>query len=180
MMTKHSLIRLFSLFALLLIFSNTFATEFRHSFTITGLGGETGSGSFTWDDTVVANGNPLALGNIISGTLTVTGAAVPGGTQTFELADWTNVFFNLTPDFALQLVILADNGVATLIPPTTNYTVVAQDGAAWVTTLTFTPGATTIANPTPVPLLDGPALIFVVLLIALTGAWQIKRRRLIN
>jgi hypothetical protein len=179
MMTKHSLIRLFSLFALLLIFSNTFATELRHRFTITGLGGETGSGSFTWDDTVVANGNPLALGNLISGTLTVTGGAVPGGSQTFELADWTDVIFTNTPDFAVDLNIQANNGVATLFPQFA-YTALAQDGVAWVTTLTFTPGATTIANPTPVPLLDGPALIFVVLLIALTGAWQIKRRQLIN
>ncbi|MEJ2621444.1 MAG: hypothetical protein P8163_14620 [Candidatus Thiodiazotropha sp.] len=121
----------------------------------------------------------MTLGNIISGSLTVTGAAVPGGTQTFELIDWIDVLFTNTPGFALNLNIQADNGVATLLPQFA-YNTLAQDGAAWISVLTLTPGSTTLANPTPVPLLDRPALIFVVLLIALTGAWQIRRRRLIR
>jgi hypothetical protein len=179
MMTKHSLFRLLTLITLLLMFSNAFAAELRHRFTLTSIGGETGSGYFTWDDAVVANGNPLPLGNIISGSLTITGGATPGGSQTFELADWTSVIFNNTPNFAGNLNIAANNGVSTLtmlIP----YTAVASDGGAWTTNLTFTPGSTTIANPTPVPLLDMPALIFIVLTIALTGLWQINHQRRIN
>ncbi|MCG8486596.1 MAG: hypothetical protein MI756_03925 [Chromatiales bacterium] len=179
MMTKHSLYRLLSLLALLLIVSDAFALERRHSFTLTGTGGETGSGSFTWDDTVVTDGNPLPLGSLISGSLTITGGATPGGTQTFLLADWTNVVFNNTPNFAGDLNIAANNGVATLtilIP----YTALASDGGPWTTNVTFTPGATTIANPIPVPLLDRPALIFIVLMIVLTGLWQLNRQRRLN
>ncbi|MCG7982479.1 MAG: hypothetical protein JAY90_06950 [Candidatus Thiodiazotropha lotti] len=179
MMTKHNIYRLLSLFALLLFISDAFAIELRHSFTFTGTGGETGNGSFTWDDTVVADGNPLPLGNIISGSLTITGGATPGGSQTFTLADWTNVIFTNTPNFAGDLNIAGNNGVATLttlIP----YTALASDGGAWTTTLTFIPGATTMANPIAVPLLDLPALILIVLLIAMTGLWQIKRHRAVN
>ncbi len=179
MMTKHSLYRLLFLLTLLLIVSDAFAIERRHSFTLTGTGGETGSGSFTWDDSVVTDGNPLPLGNLISGSLTVTGGATPGGTQTFLLADWTNVIFNNTPDFAGDLNIAANNGVATLttlIP----YTALASDGGAWTTTLTFTPGATTRAGPVPVPVLDRPALVFILLMVVLSGLWQLNRQRRID
>ncbi|MBV2121636.1 MAG: hypothetical protein KUF74_09295 [Candidatus Thiodiazotropha sp. (ex Ctena orbiculata)] len=179
MMTKHSLLRLISVFALLLVISDAFAIELRHRFSFTGSGGETGSGSFTWDDTVVADGNPLPLGNLISGTLTITGGATPGGSQTFLLADWTNVIFTNTPNFAGDLNIAGNNGTATLttlIP----YTALASDGGAWTTTLTFTPGTTSVANPIAVPLLDLPGLILIVLVIALAGFWQLNRQQPAN
>ncbi|MCG7897974.1 MAG: hypothetical protein JAY99_12130 [Candidatus Thiodiazotropha lotti] len=179
MMTKHNLYRLLTLFALLLIISDAFAIELRHRFTLTGSGGETGSGYFTWDDTVVADGNPLPLGNLVSGSVTITGGATPGGSQTFLLADWTNVIFINTPNFAGDLNIAGNNGVATLttlVP----YTALASDGGAWTTTLTFTPGTTIMASPIAVPLLDLPTLIFIVLVIAITGLWQINRSRTVN
>ncbi|WP_020209167.1 hypothetical protein [Gilvimarinus chinensis] len=74
-----------------------------HSFTITGSNGESGSGSFTWDDTVVANGNPLSLGDIISLTMTISGGNIVGSPTTYSLTDCMGATLENTPDFTASL-----------------------------------------------------------------------------
>ena len=43
-----------------------------HSFTVTGTGGETGSGTLDWDDTVTPPGGSLSLANATSISITIT------------------------------------------------------------------------------------------------------------
>lgn len=174
-MSRVSLFRLSIQLLFLFACVNANAVEMRQNFTLTGDNGETGSGFFTWDDAVILDGNILPLGNVMSGSLTVTGGTTPGGTQTFALGQWTVAILRLTPDFAVDLNISADNG-ATTLGIFNNY----ETDASWGSRLTIVPGATVLANPpaTPqaIPLLDLPGLIIISLLMALTGLWQVKRR----
>jgi hypothetical protein len=175
MMTRVTLFRLLPLLLFLLFCTSADAVEMRQNFTLTGNNGETGTGFFTWDDTVILNGNILPLGNVMSGSITVTGGATPGGTQTYLLGDWTVALLNATPDFAVDLNFSANNGP-------TNLAIfnIYETDASWGSRLTFTPGATVLANPpaTPqaIPLLDLPGLIIISILVAITGLWHIRRR----
>ena len=172
-MTRYTLIRLLSVTLLLTTLGSANAVERRHDFTLTGDGGETGSGFFTWDDAVILDGNNLPFLNVLAGSVTVTGGATPGGTQTFALGDWTNAVLDVTPNFAADINILANNGAESLTP-----TFPYINNTSWGSTLTFAPGATVLANPPrAVPLLDSPGLILISLLIAITGLWQVKRRQ---
>ncbi|MES9850701.1 MAG: hypothetical protein ABW170_02580 [Candidatus Thiodiazotropha sp. L084R] len=174
-MTKVTLFRLFTVVLFLLACANANAVEMRQNFTLTGTGGETGSGFFTWDDAVILDGNILPLGNVLSGSLTVTGGATPGGTETYILGDWTVGILNATPDFAIDLNISANNGATSLAIFNTYET-----DASWGSRLTLVPGATVLANPpanpTAIPLLDFPGLIIISLLLALTGLWHVNRQ----
>jgi hypothetical protein len=172
-MTKLTLSRLLPALVVLLATANLNAVEMRHNFTLTGNNGETGSGYFTWDDEVVLDGNNLPLLSVITGSVTVNGGLTPGGTQTFAFGDWTNAALDLTPDFAADINILADNGAATLTPqfPFINNT-------SWGSVLTFAAGTTVLANPVipqAIPLLDLPGLIIISLFVAAIGLWQIRR-----
>ncbi|MES9985237.1 MAG: hypothetical protein ABW115_17680 [Candidatus Thiodiazotropha sp. 6PLUC6] len=174
-MTRVTLFRLLPAVLFLLVCASANAVEMRQNFTLTGTNGETGSGFFTWDDAVILDGSILPLGSVISGSLTVTGGTTTGGTQTFALADWTVGILRLTPDFAVDLNISANNGVTTLAIFNTYET-----DASWGSRLTLIPGATVLANPPAnpraIPLLDSPGLIIISLLLALTGLWQVKRQ----
>jgi hypothetical protein len=174
MMTRVTLFRVLSIFLFILTCTYSNAVEMRHNFTLTGNNGETGSGFFTWDDAIVLDGNSLITANIISGSVTINGGTTPGGTQTFALGDWGITALDVTPDFALDLNITADNG-ATTLAPFNPY----QANASWGSVITIVPGATALANPpvTPqaIPLLDLPGLIIITLLVAMTGIWQLKR-----
>ncbi|MES9867338.1 MAG: hypothetical protein ABW157_18590 [Candidatus Thiodiazotropha sp. LLP2] len=174
-MTKVTPFRLLTVVLFLLACVNANSVEMRHNFTLTGDNGETGSGFLTWDDAVILDGNNLPFLNVISGSLTVNGGTTPGGTQTFAIGDWTNAVLNLTPNFAADINILANNGAESLTPafPYIN-------NASWGSTLTFAPGATVLATPPAapraIPLLDSPGLIIISLLLALTGLWHVNRQ----
>ncbi len=73
-----------------------------HHVTITGDADESGSVVFTWDDTVVSNGNGIETGELLSLSITISGSNVVGGTTTFSLADCDNAFDGGAPDFYLQ------------------------------------------------------------------------------
>ena len=49
-----------------------------HSFTVTGTGGETGSGTLDWDDTVTPPGGSLTLANATSISITITITIIGG------------------------------------------------------------------------------------------------------
>jgi len=144
----------------------------RHDFTLTGDGGEVGTGFFTWEDTDPVNGSNLPLAKVLSGSITVTGGATPAGSQTFPLANWTLANLNQTPNFVIDINFSANNGVATL-SAVNFYTA----NTSWGATLTFIPGATApIAAPvapTPVPTLSTWGLF---ILSALMGFIGISKR----
>ncbi|MET0027476.1 MAG: IPTL-CTERM sorting domain-containing protein [Candidatus Thiodiazotropha sp.] len=148
----------------------------RHNFTLTGNGGETGSGYIIWDDAVVLDGNELTIPDIIETTITITGGATPGGTQIFVLGDWLNSSLFDTPNFATDINMIANNGAQTLTAAF-NY----NANASWGSLITFAPGATVPAAapvaPQPIPSLGIPGLILISLLMALAGVWQIRRTR---
>jgi hypothetical protein len=174
-MTRHPLLRLLLITLLLIATRNVLAVEMRHNFTLTGDGGETGSGYFIWDDAVVLDGNELIIADIIESTITINGGATPGGTQTFVLADWTASSLQNTPNFLADINLVANNGAETLAAAI-NY----QANASWGSVITFAPGATVpavapVAVARSIPSLNVPGLILISLLVALTGIWQLRR-----
>ncbi len=174
-MTRHPLLRLLFITLLLIATRNVLAVEMRHNFTLTGSGGETGTGYFIWDDAIVLDGNELIIANIIESTITINGGATPGGTQTFVVADWTASALQNTPNFLIDINMVADNGAETL-GAAFNY----NANASWGSVITFAPGATVpaaapVAAARAIPSLNVPGLILISLLMALTGLWQIRR-----
>jgi hypothetical protein len=174
MMTRVTLFRVLSIFLFILTCTHSNAVEMRHNFTLTGDNGETGSGYFTWDDAIVLDGNSLITANIISGSITINGGTTPGGTQTFDLGGWGITALDVTPDFAVDLNITADNGAETLTPFNPYLA-----NTSWGSIITTAPGSTVLANlpvtPQAIPLLDLPGLIIITLLVVATGLWQLKR-----
>lgn len=98
------------------------ATIQQHTFTIAGNNGETGIGTFTWDDAVVANGSDLSLWddglspNVLSINITVSGGNVVGGSTTFTKANCTRAYLQKTPDFRQKIAFGCDNGTNQLTP----------------------------------------------------------------
>lgn len=161
-----------ALMGLLLCASNAFAAVQQNNFTLTGTGGITGTGSITWDDTVIANGSFVNdLTNIISLNITMTGGAAGAG-QSYTKAQCSNVFFDTVPDFASGMTYWCDNGSLSFDasgPYTSN---------AAGSTITWTPGVTTpVAVPAPVPTLSEWAMITFAMLIAGFGIYQQRRRQ---
>jgi hypothetical protein len=174
-MTRYPLLRLLLITLLLIATRNVLAVEMRHNFTLTGDGGETGSGYFTWDDAVALDGIELNIVDIIESTITINGGATPGGTQTFVLADWTNSSLQNTPNFLIDINLVADNGAETLAGA-----FFYNADASWGSVITFAPGATVpavapVAAARSIPSLNVPGLILISLLIAMTGIWQLHR-----
>jgi hypothetical protein len=175
-MLRRPLLRLLLITLIVLATRNVLAVEMRHNFTLTGTGGETGSGYIIWDNAVVLDGNELTIPDIIETTITINGGATPGGTQVFVWADWGNSILQNTPNFAIDLNMVANNGAQTL---TAAFAYHAD--ASWGSVITFIPGATVLASAPavtqPIPSLDITGLILATLLLALTGVWQLRRNR---
>ncbi len=140
-----------------------------HSFTVTGTGGETGSGTLVWDDTVTASGSPLSLANATSISITITGG-VAGGGQSFTKAQCTFLAANPTPNFATDLNFGCNNGTTSFLgfmPYTASY------GAS---TLTWVPGTTT-ATATSVPTLNEWGMILLSGLMAASTVVLLRRKQ---
>jgi len=168
---------LFLIFTLTTFCTSVNAQVQRHDFTLTGNGGEVGTGFFTWEDTDPVNGSNLPLAKVLSGSITVTGGATPAGSQTFPLANWTHAILNTTPDFATDINFDANNGAATLFA---NFVYTAT--TSWGSTLTFIPGATApIAAPvapTPVPTLSTWGLLILSALMGFIGISKRNRKQI--
>lgn len=155
--------------------SLTHAAIQSHSFTLTGSSGETGSGTFTWDDTVSPNGSFIRLGTgtMLTLSFTVTGANVVGGTVTFTEADCTDSVGSLTPDFTSDINFFTcsagGNTLDGIFPNTASFSGVGSS------TITFTSGTTTpVAAPAPTSIPTMPFYGFV--LTALGLGWVARRR----
>jgi hypothetical protein len=145
----------------------------QHSFTLSGSNGETGGGTFTWDDAVVPTGNYVALSDVISLSLTISGGNVVGGTSSFTKANCTDAALGNTPNFALDINFWCDNGSNSLfgVDPYTND---LNEGAS---TLTFTPGTTAPVAPTSIPTLSEWAMVILSSLLALGAILTLRRKR---
>ena len=134
-----------------------------HTFSISGDNGETGSGQFTWDDDVVADGSPVAnsladTGAVLTLNIQISGGNVIGGSTTFTLADCVGAFLENAPDFGADINFVCNNAVNSLsgFSPYVNYMNDTDDQGVGVrppalgpnsSTLTFTPGSTVPSLP---------------------------------
>lgn len=177
------------LFLHVLFFSGAARAEIQqHLFDISGDNGEVGSGYFTWDDQIVADGDPVAAslantGDVIELYIEISGGNVigGGGTTVFELSDCVGAFLENAPDFSTDINFVCNNTVNTLsgFSPNINYLNDTADAGAGLTppvlgpsssTLTFTPFLTRprINSVNPVPAVPIWVLLFLVVSIPLT------------
>lgn len=142
----------------------------QHTFSISGTGGETGSGSFTWDDSVVLNGNALPFSEVLTISINISGGATVGGSTAFTRANCTDAILTNTPDFTTDINFWCDNGtnVLTAIDPYTN---ALNENSAF---LTFTPAP---VAPTSVPTLSEWGMISLSSLLALGTILTLRRKR---
>jgi hypothetical protein len=161
----------------LLLSSSAFATVQSHAFSLIGDGGETGSGTFTWEDTTVADGNPLGFVNVLSLSFTVTGGNVVGGSTTFTLTQCSDANLFNTPDFAADMGFNCNDGAGNTLSPADPFNGNLNGGAS---TLIFTPGATTPvpALPAlPVPALSQWGMLLLIILMYLGALLKARRYR---
>lgn len=128
-----------------------------HAFHITGNNGETGTGTFTWNDDVVPDGSDLNYSastissNLLSISIEISGGNVVGGTTTFTKTDCVGAALTQTPDFIYDINFWCDNGFNSLVgvdPYTNNF----NSGAS---VLTFSPGTTGLAIPPQISIEGG-------------------------
>jgi len=166
--------------ATLILAGGASAAVRQHTFSISGDNGETGTGSFTWDDAVVANGTALNTdtsslsANLLTVNITVSGGNVVGGTASFTKATCQGAYLQDTPNFASDINFWCDNGTNSLFGVIFYTNALNQSGTT--STLTFTPGATVVVSTQPVPTLSEWAMIFTASLMAL-GTVVVMRRR---
>lgn len=155
---------LLSFLVCLAIVPSVKAAILTHTFTISGDNGETGSGTFTWDDSAVSNGSAVSssladLGNIISLRIEISGGNVIAGPSVFTNADCAGAYLEDSPDFTTDINFNCNNGVNTLsgAADNTNYLNDTVDFGAGLrrpvlgassSTLTFSPGTTASASTT--------------------------------
>jgi hypothetical protein len=169
-----------SIFALLLSVSPyALATVQQHTFSISGSNGETGSGSFTWDDATVPDGQVLSDGlipaELLSLTISATGGFLFDGSLELDLSDCTGAFLGLTPAFLNDLTFFCDDDGFFL---SGNGGFEAGYGSdSVVTTLTFSPGATTAPAPAP-PSAPIPTMSTYGLVLTMLGLLFVASRRL--
>ncbi|MBE9538301.1 MAG: IPTL-CTERM sorting domain-containing protein [Proteobacteria bacterium] len=172
------------LFAVLLSASSmAMATIQEHTFSISGDNGETGTGSFTWDDAVVPDGSELAgfdmPAELLSISITISGGNVVGGSTSFVRGDCTQAVLQLTPNFINDINFWCDNGT-NAIEGVETYSNILNSGSDGFSRLTFAPGTTAPAPPpapaTPVPTMSEWALITLAMLMA--GIVFIRRKQL--
>jgi hypothetical protein len=131
------------------------ATIQQHTFSITGSSGETGVGSFTWDDAVVPSGTfignmaPPLPSELLSIDITITGGNTPFGTINFTRATCTLASLDSTPDFATGIQFVCGGGSIELLPGLSPFEAILQ-GPTGPITLTFSEGSTAPAiTPDP-------------------------------
>lgn len=87
-----------------------------YTFSISGSGGEHGTGSFTWDDSIVPDGSELAddqgslPAELLTVSITISGGNIVGGTTTFNRSDCTGAYLYDTPNFLRDINFWCDNG----------------------------------------------------------------------
>jgi len=145
----------------------------QHTFSITGTNGVTGTGSFTWDDTVIPNGTFIeGVADLLTVDINLTGGPVVGGSTHFSLADCTFAYLETTPDFSLDINFWCDNGTNDLvgIAPYTNS---LNDGQSL---LTFTPGTTSPVEAKSIPTISEWSMIMLTTLIGIGAFFGLRHQ----
>mgnify|MGYP000854466892 FL=1 len=152
------------------------AAQQQYSFTVTGNNGETGSGTFIWDDSVIPDGGSLdaATGDFLSFSVTIVGGNATGGSTTFDLASCTGLTAAFTPLFGTQFTADCDNGIDSIAGTGTRFVWDFTNAVSVRSTITVVPGTTT-----PVPQQVPVASIW-MLIAASLGLGFLARRRLRN
>jgi len=154
----------------------------QHTFSISGNNGETGSGTFTWDDSVVPNGSALANGGslslpaeVLTISINISGGNTAGGSTTFTRADCTGAYLQNTPDFTLDINFWCNNGTNSL----NGVEVYTNELNGGVSILTLTPGTTApvAVAPTSIPTLSEWGMILLSSLLALGTIITLRRQR---
>lgn len=151
----------------------------QHTFSVSGNNGETGSGSFTWDDSVVPNGSALATNDLslpaelLTISINISGGNTVGGSTTFTRADCTGAYLRNTPDFTTDINFWCDNGTNSL----DGVWYYSNELNGGVSNLTFAPGATAPVAPTSVPTLSEWGMILLSSLLALGTVLTLRRQR---
>jgi len=161
---------------LILIPGLSLAATQQHSFTLTGNNGETGSGTFTWDDVANPDGTVLTISALQSASFTISGGNVASSPTTFTLADCTNFIGMLTPVFTSDLNWTCDNGDNAVEPDFANNASLNTNSS----TITFSPGTTSTvgsAQATSLPVNAPWALLLLTALVAAAGAITIRQRQ---
>jgi hypothetical protein len=103
---------------------------FQTTFTLAGVGGESGSGSFTWSDDPDP-GAELDINEISALSITISGGAVVGGSVTFGIADCSFFAALPRPAFTTSINFVCDNTVNATNPSGTN--IVELNSASLIT-----------------------------------------------
>jgi hypothetical protein len=156
------------------------AAQQQYSFTVTGNNGETGSGTFIWDDSVIPDGGSLdaATGDFLSFSVTIVGGNATGGSTTFDLADCTSVAAANTPTFSVNLRANCNNGIDSIATSPAPIGFAFENQALNVSTITVVSGTTMPVPPSPAQ--PVPVASIWMLIAASLGLGFLARRRLRN
>ncbi|TGD72979.1 hypothetical protein E4634_11880 [Mangrovimicrobium sediminis] len=154
----------------------------QHNFTASGPGGITGSGYFTYDDSVVPNGDPVAnngdgpgdIDNTINYAFTLSGGiAGTGVTFTKATCGSAPALFN-APDFTVDINFFNCVNGSFSGNGEDFFTFEFSDGVTSTVSVTFAPGATVAGEPADVPALPFAALGLLAGLLGWTGYRRLK------
>ncbi len=168
----NKLLKSTALLASLFCATSSYAAIQSHTFSVTGDNGESGTGTFTWDDTVVPNGSTLSTANMLSLTYTITGGNVSGGSVTYTLADCSFAIAEPTPSFTSDINFECNlpGNVLSAIPTFT----ASLNGS----TLTLSPGTTTPAAPVSTSPNSIPTMPVYALILTMLGLGWLSREKL--
>ena len=152
--------------------SLTVAAIREHTFSISGDNGETGTGSFTWDDGFVSNGDELELGDLLSLSIGISGGTVIGGSTNFSLSDCDDAILWDTPTFTGDINFWCDNGVNSLFGVAPNTNELNADEFDGTSTLTFAPVSTSAAAS--VPTMSAYGLVMTVLMLCVAAVRRLR------
>ena len=160
------------------------AAQQQYSFTVTGSSGETGSGTFVWDDSVIPDGGSLdaATGDFLSFSVTIVGGNATGGSTTFDLADCTSgLTAAFTPLFGTQFTANCDNGIDSIAGTGARFVWDFTSAVSALSTITVVPGTTMPVPPSPAtPAQPVPVASIWMLIAASLGLGFLAPRRLRN
>lgn len=130
---------------------------------VTGTNGETGFGTFSWDDSVVPDGQTLTENDVIAISITISGGAF-AQPQSFNDAECSYLRAGPTPTFETQLLFTCNNGVENFIAfGSTNQAILGNyDGV-----LTWSIGEAPTPIAQPIPSLTAWASLLLAALMAL-------------
>jgi hypothetical protein len=138
---------------------------------VTGTGGETGSGMFSWDDSVVPDGGTLTESDLVALSITISGGAF-ATPQSYDLSDCFYLRARPTPTFETQLTFTCNNGEENFIAfgADSNQSILGNSGHV----LTWTIGQPPPPVVQPIPSLSVWASLLMVALMVLLGTMRLR------